>query len=131
VAARRAVLGVGVAPLDHEAGDHAVERRPVVEALAGEVEEVLDVAGSLVGEELDLDLAEAGRKHGAGSFGAGHGGPSLQPPTPSHVRTSGPPACHVSTEPTRPSASAKAGHARRSGSRSSTRTPPGRPPSRR
>src|SRR6266545_1510539 len=52
------VLRVGVAPLDHEAGNHPVERGPVVEALLGQVDEVLDVARGLVGQELQLDLPE-------------------------------------------------------------------------
>jgi hypothetical protein len=61
------ILGVGIAALDHEAGDDAVEGGPVVEPLLGEVREVLHVAGSLVGEELDLDLAERGLEDGARS----------------------------------------------------------------
>src|SRR5206468_12719820 len=65
IAPRVAVLRVGVATLDHEAGDHSMKGRAVVEPLADEVREVLDVAGGLVREELDLHLAEAGLDDGA------------------------------------------------------------------
>src|SRR6185436_7413918 len=53
------VTRVGIASLDHESRDHAVEGRAVVEALAREIQEVLDVARCLVIQELDFDLAEA------------------------------------------------------------------------
>ena len=46
--------------LDHEVRDHAVEREPVVEALAGELREVLDGLRGLAGKELDLDRPFAG-----------------------------------------------------------------------
>jgi len=42
-----------------------VEGAAVVEALARQVEEVLDVARGLVGQELQLDLAELGLDHGS------------------------------------------------------------------
>ena len=45
------------AALDHEAGDRAVEDGPVVEAVAGELDEVRDVLGGLVVEELDDHLS--------------------------------------------------------------------------
>ena len=54
------------AALDHEVGDDAVEDQPVVEALAGELGEVLDRLRGLVGEELDLDRSFAGVKRGFG-----------------------------------------------------------------
>src|SRR5262249_41739607 len=60
------VLCVGTAALDHEARDHAVERRAVVEALPREVEEVLHVAGGLVGHELQLDSTELRLDDGVG-----------------------------------------------------------------
>src|SRR5688572_22244845 len=65
------VLGVRVAALDHETGDHAVEGGLVVEALLREVQEVLDVARSLVVQELDLHLAELRGDDGA-RRGCGH-----------------------------------------------------------
>src|SRR5439155_5634876 len=43
-------LGVGIAPLDHEVGEHAVELGAVVEAGVGELLEVGDRTGYLVGE---------------------------------------------------------------------------------
>ena len=49
--ARGAGLGVGAAALDHEALDDAVKRRAVVEAVAGELLEVLDGLGRDVGPE--------------------------------------------------------------------------------
>ena len=57
------------AALDHEVGDDAVEDQPVVEALAGELGEVLDRLRGLVGKELDLDRSFAGVKRGFGHAG--------------------------------------------------------------
>ena len=42
------------AALDHEVLDHAVEDQPVVEAVAGELAEVLDRLRRVVVEELDV-----------------------------------------------------------------------------
>ena len=43
------------ATLDHEVGDHTVERESVVVALGREPREVLDGLGGVLGEELELD----------------------------------------------------------------------------
>ena len=57
------------AALDHEVLDHAVEDEPVVEALAGELAEVLDGLRRVLVEELDGD------RPGVGVEGRlGHGG---------------------------------------------------------
>jgi len=56
----RALLRVGVAALDHEPGDHAVETRAVVEAVLAQLDEVAGVAGRLLGQEADDHLALAG-----------------------------------------------------------------------
>src|SRR6266545_7678425 len=56
-------LGVGVAPLDHEVGDHAVELGPVVEAGVGELLEVRHRVRHLVGEQLHFDGAPGGLEH--------------------------------------------------------------------
>ena len=71
----REALGIAACwgrPLDHEAGDDAVEGGAVVEALLREVREVLHVAGRLVREELQLDLPELGIDDGT-RCGLGHG----------------------------------------------------------
>ena len=54
------------AGLDHEVGDDAVEDQPVVEAVAGELGEVLDGLRRLVRIELDLDRPFAGVQCGFG-----------------------------------------------------------------
>jgi hypothetical protein len=59
---------LAVAGLDDEARDDAMEHHVVVEALAGEVDEVLARFRRGVGEQVDLDVAEIG-----GDGGAGHG----------------------------------------------------------
>src|SRR5262245_6363872 len=53
-------FGVGVAALNHEVGDHAMELGAVVEAGVGQLLEVRDGIGRLVGKELELDGAAAG-----------------------------------------------------------------------
>src|SRR3989442_3041116 len=53
-------LRVGVAALDHEIGDHAMEPGPVVEPRIGELLEVGDGVGRLVSVELELDAALLG-----------------------------------------------------------------------
>src|SRR6266540_6030342 len=58
-----------IAALDHEVRDHAMEREPVVEALAGELGEVGDRLRRVCVVELDLDRAVI-RVEG----GLGHGG---------------------------------------------------------
>ena len=55
------------AALDHEVRDHAVEDEPVVEAVAGELREVLDRLRRVVGVELELDVALARVQDRAGS----------------------------------------------------------------
>src|SRR5215813_5601869 len=50
-------VALGITALHHEAGLHAMEGEPVVEALLGEGDEVLDRLGRIGGEELDLDDA--------------------------------------------------------------------------
>ena len=75
-----------VAALDHEAGDHPVEDRPVVEAVAallpgagvdplalalGQLGEVGDRLGRVVGEELHLDVAAVGLQGGVELLGHG------------------------------------------------------------
>src|SRR3712207_9064223 len=46
--------------------DHAVEGQAVVEAVAGELAEVLDRLGGVLVEQLDLDGAVAGVQGGSG-----------------------------------------------------------------
>ena len=48
------------AALDHEVGDHAVEDQPVVEAVAGELAEVLDRLWRVVVVQLEHDRPGAG-----------------------------------------------------------------------
>src|SRR6266496_1933109 len=57
-------LRVGIAALDHEVGDHPVERRPVVEARVRELFEVGHCVRHLVGEQLQLDRALHGLDDG-------------------------------------------------------------------
>jgi hypothetical protein len=59
----------GVARLDHELADHAVEDDVVVVAVAGVRDEVLDGLGRGLGEEADGDVAVGGVKGGCGSCG--------------------------------------------------------------
>ncbi len=54
------ILGLRIATLDHEAGDHAMKDRPVVEAGLGELDKVLDVARRHLRQEPQLDLPEFG-----------------------------------------------------------------------
>src|SRR5689334_11379895 len=55
---------VGIAPLNHEVGDHAVELRAVVEAGVGELREIVHRARYLVGKQLHLDPALGGLEYG-------------------------------------------------------------------
>src|SRR2546423_2792545 len=57
-------LGVGIAALDHEVGDHAVKLGSVVEARVGELLEVGDRARHLVGEQVHLDTTPGGLEYG-------------------------------------------------------------------
>src|SRR5215467_12466103 len=50
-------IAFGITALHHEAWLHAMEGEPVVEALLGEGDEVLDRLGRIGGKELDLDDA--------------------------------------------------------------------------
>src|SRR5215510_14374479 len=50
-------VALGITALHHESGLHAMEGEPVVEALLGEGDEVLDRLGRIGGEEFDLDDA--------------------------------------------------------------------------
>src|SRR5919206_89106 len=49
-----------IAALDHEVLDHAVEDQPVVEAVAGELAEVVDGLRGVRIEQLERDLAVVG-----------------------------------------------------------------------
>ena len=57
----RRILRQRIAALDQAAQDGAVERRAVVGALLGQLHQVADVIGRGVGQQLDHDVAEAGR----------------------------------------------------------------------
>src|ERR1051325_8085588 len=57
-------LGVGIAALNHEVGDHAMKPGSVVEPGIGELLEVGDRAGRLVGEQVHLDAASGGLEYG-------------------------------------------------------------------
>src|SRR5256885_2442403 len=57
-------LGVGIAALDHEVGDHAMKSGSIVEARVGELFEVGDRARHFVGEQLHLDATLAGLEYG-------------------------------------------------------------------
>src|SRR5690242_333652 len=59
-------LGVGIAALNHEIRNHAVERGPVIESFLRQFFEVGDGAGHFVGEELELDDSLDGIDHGLG-----------------------------------------------------------------
>src|SRR5699024_1391224 len=48
---------LGVAALNHEAGDDAVENQPVIKALVDQAEEVVDGVRRELGVELSLDDA--------------------------------------------------------------------------
>ena len=63
-AGRFGVFEQGVAALDDAVGDDAVEGAAIVEALAGEGEEVLDVFRRFVGGELDAEDTEVGGDDG-------------------------------------------------------------------
>jgi hypothetical protein len=68
--ARAAPAGaLRTATLDHEVRDDAVEDEAVVEAVAGELREVVDGLRRLVREELELDRSFSGVQRGFG-----HGG---------------------------------------------------------
>src|SRR5580658_534948 len=61
VARAAAACALGIAALNHEVGDHAMEDGAIVEGLAGlraigERDEVLHRFGGLVGEQLDFEL---------------------------------------------------------------------------
>jgi len=75
--AGRLLLHVGgqAASLDHEALDHPVEDRPLVEALAGVGEEVLDGDRRLGRVEFDEDLPLGGLHQDAGIAAAHVGSP--------------------------------------------------------
>ena len=55
VAGAAGAVAIGVAALDHKAGDDAVEGEAVVEALTGEVAEIANALGREIGVELKLD----------------------------------------------------------------------------
>src|SRR5437764_1547957 len=57
-------LGVGIAALDHEVGDHAMEPGSVVEPGVGELLEVGHRARRLVGEQVYFDAAFDGLEYG-------------------------------------------------------------------
>ena len=63
-AGRFGIFEQRVAALDDAVGDDAMEGAAVVVALAGEVEEVLDVLGRFIGRELDAEGAEVGGDDG-------------------------------------------------------------------
>src|SRR3989475_3122231 len=58
-----AALGIGVAPLDHEVGDHTVELRAVIKPGIGELLEVGHGGGGFVAEQLQHDRAPHGLHH--------------------------------------------------------------------
>src|SRR2546429_9480045 len=58
-----AALGMGVAPLDHEVGNHAVELRAVIEPGIGELLEVGHGGGGFVAEQVQHDRAPHGLHH--------------------------------------------------------------------
>ena len=60
-----------IATLGHEARDDPVEHHTIVEAVAGEAGDPLDMARRQVGAELDHDVAAAGKGQGKG-IGVGH-----------------------------------------------------------
>src|SRR2546422_1198451 len=55
---------MGVAPLNHEIGDHAVELGAVIEARVRELLEIGDGGRHLIGEQLDVDGAFRGLENG-------------------------------------------------------------------
>src|SRR5262249_26147445 len=57
VAGAARAVALGIAALHHESGLYAMEGEPVVEALLGEGDEVLDGLRRVLGEEFDLDGA--------------------------------------------------------------------------
>src|SRR6058998_2625992 len=57
VARSSRAVALGIATLHHETRLHTMEDEPVVEALLGKRDEVLDGLGRVVGEKLDLDDA--------------------------------------------------------------------------
>ena len=69
--AARADLGVGAAALNHEALDDAVEGGPIVEFLAGQLEEVVHGTRRDVGPELDGHVAVVGVDDGTRGTGGG------------------------------------------------------------
>ena len=71
--AARADLGVRATALDHEALDDAVERGPIVEFLARQLQEVVDGAWRDVGPELDGHVAVVGVDDGTRGAGGGGG----------------------------------------------------------
>ena len=60
-----------IAALGHEPWDHPMEHDAVVETVAGEAGDALDMAGGKVGSKLDDDVAAAGKAEGEG-VGVGH-----------------------------------------------------------
>lgn len=60
----RLIFGIGVATLDHEAGNHTVESDAIVEPFGCEFLEILSVSGGVVGEEFDNDSTMVGLNHG-------------------------------------------------------------------
>src|SRR5579871_930157 len=75
VARAARAVALGVATLDHEPGDDAVEGRAVVEPLADQAKEVRGGLWDLVLEDLRLDVAE-GRVEGHYGVGHAEGDPS-------------------------------------------------------
>src|SRR3954470_16692504 len=67
-------LGIGAAALNHEAFDHAMERRAVIKTLASEFLEVLDVLRRDVRPELEGHVSIGGLDDGVffGSDGSAH-----------------------------------------------------------
>src|SRR6185295_7735317 len=67
---RRLLSVLAVAGLGDEARDDAVEDDVVVEAVAGELDEVSGGPGGALVEQLDLDVAEVGGDGGSGHVGS-------------------------------------------------------------
>jgi hypothetical protein len=60
---------LGASALDHEIGDDAMKFQSVIEAIAGEKDEVIHGLGRVLGEKIDGDLAARGIKNGGVFFG--------------------------------------------------------------
>src|SRR4051812_19312080 len=64
------ILAVGIAALDHEVGNHAMEQGLVIKTLFRQLDEILDVVGRDLGKELEGDIAVAGGNDGLGHASA-------------------------------------------------------------